>query len=338
MNIQISGYFDKNFGDDLMQIILTSSMPSDNFFVSCPQKEFLAHFRNSKNVFTEKLPSETDAFVNVIGTGFKFGSKLNRLTKLLAIPKEEKMLSPKTAVIDCSADMPENAAERFLVKRELNKYKYISCRDSVSEKIISEMAKKSIIHRHEDLVFALDESFISKPTGEDCLGIIPVQRGFSADNFEYYKKIAYACDAFFRKERKNVLLFALDSGNENDTLAALSIKNLMKSRSAAEIIVYNSDAEYIFKNIARCGKIISSRFHGVIAALLSSVSVAAISDTSKINLLSEKIGFPVLKKSSFSQNDLCAVIDSHASPSAVPCEIKKDAALHIAELTDYLKK
>lgn len=338
MNIRLLGYFDKNFGDDLMQLIVAEGMPEYEFFADCPQKEFLTHFRECKNVHLFSEDVRIDAYVNVIGTGFKFVSKRNIITKFLSIPFEKKPSRERSAVIDCSADKPKSRAERFLVKRELNKYAHISCRDIASEMIISDFAKKSRVVRHEDIVFALGNDYIYPKTGENCLGIIPVQRGFSEENFRYYEIVSKSCDEYIKKYNKKVLLFAFDTGNENDTLAALSIKRLMKYRDSTEIIAYNGEPKYIFENIARCDKLISSRFHGVIAAVLAGVPVAAISDTSKIDILSEKLGFEKIEKSRMSADELFALIERTDKNINTDDKIRGDARLHLKELEIFLEE
>lgn len=338
MNIRLAGYFDKNFGDDLMQLIVADGMPECEFFADCPQKEFLTHFRGHKNVHLYDESVRIDAYVNVIGTGFKYVSKMNILTKFLSIPYEKKPAHERAAVIDCSLDEPKSRAERFLVKRELNKYAYISCRDAVSEKIISDLAKGSRLVRHEDIVFALGDDYIYPKSGEDYLGVVPVQRGFSEENYGYYETMAHACDRYAQKYNKNVLIFALDTGNENDTLAALTVKRLMKYADGAEIIAYNGDPKYIFKNIARCDKIVSSRFHGVIAAALAGVPVAAVSDTSKIDILLEKLGFEKIPKSGITADKLFALIERTDKAIAVSDSVREDAELHLRGLEKFLEE
>ena len=163
MNIRLWGYFDKNFGDDLMQLIVIRSMKEYRFFADCAQREFLTHLYGEENVTVGGAECKADAVANVIGTGFRYRSKMNILTKFLSLPSEDRTKYAKKAVIDCSVDAPKNAAERWLVRRELNKYGLISCRDEVSRELISEMTAKGEVCRHEDIVFALGDEYISKP-------------------------------------------------------------------------------------------------------------------------------------------------------------------------------
>lgn len=136
---------------------------------------------------------------------------------------------------------------------------------------------------------------------------------------------------------KKVLIFALDTGNENDILAAMSVRRLMKHPEMTEIIAYDSAPEYIFKNIARCGRIISSRFHGVIAAMLSGVPVAAVSDTSKIDILSERFGFGKIAKQDLKAQELTELIEGANASVYLSESIKSDARRHLTELKNYIE-
>ncbi len=335
MNIILNGFFDKNFGDDIMQLMAVSQMKDDVFFVSFPQREMLAHFEGLENVRINEECQEYDAYVNVIGTGFLYKGKRAVAEKLIGIPFEKKIRCKKRAVIDCSIVKPGNRAEALLMKREINKYNYISSRDSLSEEYFKRAAKGAEVVMHEDIVFSLDEKYIPKNTGEGCLGVVPVQRTYSPENYHYYKTLAGECDRFCKESGKKVLIFAFDTGTENDTCAALSIKSMMKERDAAEIIAYNSEPKYIFESFARCGKIISSRFHGVIAAMTAEIPVCAVYDTIKIKLLSEKYGFFAVEKTA-SPDELRAASE-RAEAVSVPKELRADAACHIAGLKEFLR-
>ena len=338
MKIQLMGYFDRNFGDDVMQLILADGMPEHDFYVSCAQKEFLGHFSGHENVHSaEKLP-EIDAVVNVIGTGFLYRSRLAMVSKALSLLREKGFSSSRTAVLDCSADMPKMALERFFMGHDLKQYGLISCRDQRSYQIMSELSKKSIVACHEDLVFAVDQKLLSPKTGEGCLGIVPVYRLYSERNYDYCVQLAKACDTYAEEQQKKVLIFALDTGTENDLLSAMTIRRLMKHADAAEIVPYDSKPEKIFSQMARCSKIISSRFHGVIAAILAGVPVSAVSDTSKLDILSEKLGFERLPMEGTCAEQLTALINRTNQSVELPESVRKDAGAHLTELRSYLER
>ncbi|MCR5353911.1 MAG: polysaccharide pyruvyl transferase family protein [Clostridiales bacterium] len=337
MNIRLTGYFDKNFGDDLMQLVLIKGLPEYNFFADCGKKEMLLHLKDEKNVLPMREDVPFDAFVNVIGTGFKYDSKMNIVQKILSIPHEKKIREKKACTVGCSVDYSVRRLENALIKRELNKYDYISCRDAKSYEIIRKAAPKKRVFLHNDLVFALPEEYIFPKTDEDCLGIIPTQKIFSAENYAYFEILAKYCDEFIEKTSKKVLLFAFDSGTENDFFAVNGIKSLMKNADFAEIISYNSDPEYIMKNISRCGKIISSRFHGLVASLLSGIPAYAVSDASKAKILCEKHGLPYMEKTGLTYEALSETAAKTVNPVFAPESEKEDAKKHISGLKEYLE-
>lgn len=336
MNIRFLGYFDKNFGDDLMQLTTVKNMPEHDFYICSEPKELLTHFHGCENVHICDENVKTEAYLNVTGTGFKYDSKLGILTKLAGFFSEERLEHNRAAVINCSVDMPGNAVRHMLIKRELNKYGLISCRDKISEKIAADLAKKSVVKQHEDIVFSYGGRNFEK-TGEDFLGIVPVRHGHGKNAFNYYSALSEAADGYFESSGKRILIFALDTGEENDFFAASAVLRLMKHKEAAEIIAYNSEPGYIFENISRCGKVISSRFHGIVAAILSGVPVAAVSDASKCIILSEKLGFEVVSVSSLSKETALKLAERTEKPMQLPEDFKADAGRHLAEVKNYFE-
>ena len=111
----------------------------------------------------------------------------------------------------------------------------------------------------------------------------------------------------------------------------------MRRADKAEIIVYNAEPKYIFDNLARCEKVISSRFHGVIAAILTGIPTVAVSDTSKLDILSKRLGFESVKKIDIDEECLAAALERADKPVAVPRGFRADAAEHLAELRRYLE-
>ena len=83
MRIQLGGYFDRNLGDDVMQLITVNTMPEHDFYVCCPQREFLTHFSGCKNVHLCDSIPQTEAYVNVIGTGDVYKSQILSCIKAL---------------------------------------------------------------------------------------------------------------------------------------------------------------------------------------------------------------------------------------------------------------
>ncbi len=182
MKLQLLGYFDKNFGDDVMQLITVNAFPEHEFYVYGEQREFCLHLRGCPNVHIVETPPETDAFVNVIGTGFKYDSKKTLALKALTFFREKSFGNKKSAVIDCSMDPPKNALQKFFIKRELNKYALLSCRDALSEQWIKTLAPKKHTVRHVDIVFAADRQLLYPIAAPDRAVLAHPHNGHSGKN------------------------------------------------------------------------------------------------------------------------------------------------------------
>lgn len=336
MNILLKGYFDKNLGDDVMQLILVRALRDCAFYVYHGQEEMLFHLKNEENVYINKECESFDACVNIIGTGFQFNGRRVCIEKLIADLMHKEKKFPKTAVIDCSIEKICGKLSKYITKKELKKYDFISTRDEFSKKTIAELTGKENISLHRDVVFSLDDAYIYPKTEENCLGVIVVNRHNSHENYKYIETIAQACDDYIEKNNKKVLLFAFDTGIENDTSAALSVKALMNNKDMAEIVCYNSDFEYIMKNIAKCEKIISSRFHGAICSLLTEVPVMIIGDNLKVKILSEKYNIPLIEKDKLTSEKLIEMLSCEFENTLISQEDKKDAYGHISDLIKYL--
>lgn len=335
MNILLKGYFDKNLGDDVMQLILVRALRDSSFYVYHNQEEMLIHLMNEENVHINKACDSLDACVNIIGTGFQFRGKRACVEKLVTdlLSKEKRL--PKTAVVDSSLERICGKLSKYLTKKELKKYDFISTRDEASKEAIENMTGKKNVALHRDVVFSLSDEYIFERSGEGALGIIVVNR-IGSGNYEYAKAVAQACDDYIEKNNKKALLFAFDTGSENDTSVALSVKALMKNKDMAEIICYNSDVTYVMKNIARCEKIVSSRFHGAVLSLIARVPVMIIGDNLKLKYLSEKYSIPMIEKSQLTAESLIEMINSEFVNTLVSAEDKNDAYRHISDLLEYL--
>ncbi len=337
MNIILTGYFDRNFGDDIMQLMVTEAFKDDMFFVNFPRREMLTHLEGKPNVCINKPLPKIDAFVNVIGSGFQFLSKRAVLEKLYWLLGEKRPPCEKVAVVDCSAEPGHGKIADYLAVRELRKYNFVSCRDNASYKWISSVNKKADIRMHNDIVFGLGSEHIFPVSGENCLGVVLVNRAYITDNFEYYRSLAVCCDNFIQSSGRKVLFFAFDTGVENDVSAAISVRSLMRHSDMTEIVANNSNPDYIMKNFARCEKVVTSRFHGAIAAMLAGIPVAAVCDSSKLRILAKRYGFGILERSAITPEALDELIDGCTAPVQIPPEDRADARMHITELAQFLQ-
>ncbi len=329
MNILLSGYFDKNFGDDVMHEMTVKYFKNHNFYISCTCREMLAHLEKYDNVFINEAVPETDLFLNVIGTGFIYNNKFARLDKVHKILTQKKESFPKTALINCSLEPFGTKAEAVLASYDIKKYDFITCRDSMSYECLKKMAKNAQVKMFSDMVFSGCYVHNTKKHG---LGIAPVSRIRNSSNFEYYKKLADFADSYIIRENKPVMLFAFDSGYENDISAVLSVKNIMKNPEMAELIIYNSDTDYFSERIAGCEFFISSRFHGIVTAVMNNVKTIAVYDNSKTERICNDFDIMGVKKSEFTAESLTGFIQNYKDYS---CDVT-NSKFHLKSLENFM--
>lgn len=331
MNICLKGYFDKNFGDDVMQLMLVRAFPEYDFFVSCPQRELLSHFEAEKNVHINCGNPKFDALVYMVGTGFIINGKRAVLEYFLS--KKEKAVCKKAAVIDCSVEKYNMKIAESIAKRQMKGYELISCRDEYSYSYFKSNFKNKEIECFPDVLFALDN--IKSLTGENALGIVPVRRIYSGENYEYYKKLSETADEFIEKYGRKVILFAFDTETENDTAAANAVYNMSKNKNNIEIVSHNDDGTNVINAYARCGKIITSRFHGAVLALRYGIPVLGLADNLKLNILAKKYGFDIYEKSAFDVKKVKSFTDADIKTEPI---YDSKASCHFKCLKEFLER
>ncbi len=329
MNILLNGYFDKNFGDDAMQEIVVKSFPECDFYINCNQKEMLRHLEKYENVHIgTKLP-QIDIFLNVIGTGFLYKTRFAKVTKMFEVFFKKKTKYPRMALVDCSVEHFTSRVEKWLVKKSMSEYDLITCRDDVSYTFLKRNIKKSDIYKFNDIVFS--GGYI-KQSEKKYLGIVPVNRYKNEKNYAYYKELASFADNYIETENKAVKLFAFDAGNENDILAVMSIMNMMKHKDKVLPVVYNSDIEGFVNEFSECDKIVGSRFHSIILALINGIDTIAIYDTEKMHRICNDFGIMSIKKEEFTSNYLMECVN-HYKESPIDAS---DSKGHIEVLKKFI--
>ena len=328
MNILLSGYFDKNLGDDVMQKLVVQAFPEHNFYINFASEEMLTHLDAYKNVFFGDNP-KIDVFLNVIGTGFMYSGKRAKLEKLLSM-FSKKANYPKSALINCSLEnFDSKLAEKFALY-DLRKYSLITCRDKKSYSFLKDKVKSATVKCFEDMVYSTS---VPDALNEGVLGIAPVRRLYSSENFNYYKELALLADKFIEEKNKNVLLFAFDNGLENDLSAVFSVRDFMEHKDRAELILYSSDSDYVINNMARCSYFVGSRFHSIVLSTLLKITSLAVYDREKLIRLSKEENIPAIAKKDLKAQEALNLLFSHKHEP----KSHIDAQGHINALREFLK-
>ncbi len=267
MNIILDGYFDRNFGDDVMMRIVVHHLSDHCFYINQERKELLLPFINVPNIFLYDKNIDIHAKLYVIGSGYMINGKTSLCMELLDFLKHlfRKNQLP-TASICCNIGPFVNGAAKFLIVQKLKRNKLVTVRETFSLEFMKKNCRKVPSYSYPDIIFAMPDEWLPKKSGEGCLGISAYRRA-GRNNLSFYKKMAQIADDYIDKTGKKVLLFAFDIENENDTAAAISIKALCRNQNNVELVFHNDDGSNIINNFARCEKIVSVRFHSSILAI-----------------------------------------------------------------------
>ena len=328
MNILLNGYFDKNFGDDAMQEIIVKHFKEYDFYPNCKQREMLRHLEKYENVHIGEPVPKIDVFLNVIGTGFLYRTRYAKVTKLFEVLFKKKEKYPRMALVDCSMERFTSRLEKWLVKKAVGQYDFITCRDDISFRFLKENTKKASVFLFNDIIFA--GAYVEE-SKRKFLGIAPVNRAKSDKNYAYYKELADFADRYIEDEKREVKLFAFDSGNENDVLAATCIKDLMCNKDNVRIVVYNSDTKELVSEFSECEMIIGSRFHSIVLAVANGIKTIAVYDNEKIARICRDFKIMGIKKNLLSAERLMHSVKNYQHY----CADTSDAEGHINKLSEF---
>lgn len=334
MNVRLKGYFDRNFGDDIMQRLVVEGLDEHTFYIEGAPREMLAHITDLPNVRVGPAPADS-VLIYAVGTGFMYNSKRSRAAALLGGELFKKKNNVRSAVAGCSVEpFTGRMAERF-TRRIISFYDYISCRDAETYEYLRGHIKNAKILCYPDMVFSLADKLPPKKRPH-CLGIAPVARAYAADNYDYYSSLAAAADMYVSIYDRQVLLFALDSGMENDVSACLAVRQLMKRGSMAEIVIYDSAPEKIILRMTECERFITSRFHGAVAAMMLGIPVFAMYDRKKLEQLLSVYGISGARRGN--EADKAAEFIANEQKAVVlPDDTAALARRHITELKRWIE-
>ncbi len=251
MKILLDGYFDRNLGDDLMLRLAYDALS---------EHEIYAKNTEYAPDYAKKLTDNTniDVSLTVTGSGFLLYDCKSALYRINEIRKDK--LKCKRVVLNANiSPFPNKFAEKVILK-QLSRLDFITVRDTYSYNYIKNHLPYLKCECYPDMVFSMPRGMISDIQCENALGIA----AYNSDNSALFSRL---CDEYTEKTGNKVLIFALDTGKENDLKAAREIQNGMKNE--CEIIEYDG----ILKNIRRCKKIIATRFHSAVIALSAGIDV-----------------------------------------------------------------
>lgn len=259
--IHLTGYFDRNFGDDMMMKLVVRSLPEITFLVGETADTPLLSEPNVEQA-AYKVCRGYPRLV-VTGSGFMINTNAAFKTELLWFLKGHH---PGDYCLGCNMEPLDNPIKRFLIRKKMNKFKLITCRDQASYRWLKRNTRKPQIHCLPDILFSIPEEFIPARNDPQMLGIALMHRAGDSESCAYYRAMAKAADEWIQNTGNGVILMAFDAGKEDDLFACNAVRALMQLPEKAQIVAHWDGTE-IPAAFAQCKKIIGARFHSMVLAL-----------------------------------------------------------------------
>lgn len=285
--VYLTGYFDRNFGDDMMMKLVVRSLPEITFLV---ENTVDTPLMTELNV-VQKDREACSHFPKLVitGSGFMINSKEALVTELAWFLKNRH---PGDYCLGCNMEPLSSLIKWFLISRKMNRFKLITCRDQFSYRWLLRNTQKPEIHCLPDILFSIPEAWIPRDDNSEMLGISLLHRGHDRENCPYYQAMAEAADEWILKTGKGVLLMAFDTGKEEDLFACRAVQALMHFSDRAETVAHTDGTE-IPAAFARCEKVIGARFHSMVLALRMGIPFFPVVFRTKMQNLIQDLNYPI---------------------------------------------
>lgn len=330
--LHLTGFFDFNFGDDMMMKLVVRSLPDFGFSV-----EDTVHtpILDEPNVMAKNREAclELPKLI-VTGCGFMINNKVALKSEILQFLRGRKA---GDYCLGCNMEPLDSPLKRFLIGRKLNRFKLITCRDRVSEEWIRRNTRNPEVHCLPDLLFSIPDEWLPKVKSPDRLGISLMHRAGDREDCDYYRVMAEIADQWIQETGKGVILMAFDAGKEDDLFSCLAVKALMQYPEHVEIVVHK-DCTEIPEAFARCEKIIAARFHATVLALRMGIPVYPLIFREKVrNLLKDlRYPYPASNIDDIDRDSLAAFLTEPQTPLRLEPETLAGAKEHTNLLRQWL--
>lgn len=285
--VHLTGYFDRNFGDDMMMKLVVHSLPEVTFLVNETADTPLLAEPNVVQGNWETC-SRFPKLV-VTGSGFMINTMAAFKTELLWFLKGHH---PGDYCLGCNMEPLSGYIKPFLIRQKLNKFQLITCRDQASYRWLRRNTCRPKIYCLPDILFSLPEEWLPQRENPEMLGISLMHRHTDKEDCPYYRAMAEAADEWIRRTGKSVILMAFDAGKEDDLFACRAVQSLMQFPEKTEVVVHTDGTE-ILTAFARCEKIIGARFHSMVLALRMGIPFFPVIYREKMRNLICDLNYPI---------------------------------------------
>lgn len=352
-NFVVTGYFDRNFGDDMMIRILASEFPNDMFYLNLPRIDSYLSFETIPNI--KPNPGLSIIKENLAGH-LEVGGSIYNITKKVAFNRLREFLGKKRiygcfsqgtkmVTMGCNINPIKDRRSALVLKYILNGSDLFTVRENYSIETAKKVAPNSNSYVFRDIVFSMPDSFMNPPAeNKGCLGISVYRSYFSKERQRHYipycKKMIDVAEKYIEATDKDVLLLAFDTGNENDLHSAHYIKDNSKYPDRIHVVAHDDDGTKIIRAMQSCSVILGARFHSVVMSICLGVPFIPVAYSAKTDNMLEDLNYTgkTYRYESIASIPTEEIIEELKKAKVLPItdEIRENASGHIQMLKKVL--
>ena len=306
MDILVSAFLERNFGDDLMIRILADRFPGHTFYLRCDTLENFVSFETTQNIRRIGENEDFSRFgihVTIGGSVVRIETKSRFLIYLRSFRSQKKFFSqfPRSYFIGGNLGPFLNKTAQWMACQIISSYTAMSLRDEWSCEFVKKRLKTPVQLR-PDIAFSIPGHMLGEPAKEKrppVLGITALN--FFQDNNNNYhlnRFLAKAADEFIAradsgklKAKVRVKIFVFCAGFCNDYPSAYDIMENIGGRGNVEIIAHTGNGDNILRELRECTHMIPVRFHGAIMSLRLGIPFVPVIYDRKIDHMLDDFGY-----------------------------------------------
>lgn len=308
LRVFVDGYFDYNFGDDVMIYSLVDFLLTNKSVVYMKRPdEFvgleIVNKYKDKVIFVEDNSAQTlkangvQVYATIGGSVFPHGSAKEGILRYLTLKKYVglKRSGIKLCIINCNIGAFKCKVGINATKRILRLADYITCRDEYSYNFIKQINSKVLLF--PDILFSVFSEINLRnsdlPTNIIGISTYMGYKSYSQkDNINIYNFLHTYIEKLLLENRTlKIKLFSFDGGYNSDLPMAHKLKNNSENSERIDIVAYEGEIEGFVKELSMVDWIVGLRFHSIVFSLAASIPCLPIIYEKKTEELLKQIGY-----------------------------------------------
>ena len=303
MKIFLEAFIDTNFGDNLFVHTVVSRYSEHQFYM-LPKKGYEDSYRNlikqENNIYLLDEDSEQD-FIKKMDAMIVVGGDMLWEGTYRIWRKYIRVLKRKNApVIFMGMSLFPNYSKKTKIFLRLlfHKINVIVVRESMSYAQAKKIAPRANVISATDMAFTSDLSEVRKINEENgVLGVSvrkKIPRNTKDAYAQYCENIAKVAESYLKKDPNNKVRFlALSKGVYDDEAVAQDIigKCSEDNRHRIECVSFAGDVNSYIEDMQKCQRMICTRFHALVFAILLDKPFVPIIYEEKMDRLLNEIAY-----------------------------------------------